>query len=152
MMNYLKHYTRQILMSALLLILFCVLLVPQLSRAFDQSMLLSDLDIPLMQNFKEEQGSRMVFDTPEGRIIEVRASGPTKPAQVLDYYRLVLPSLSWRVFSDDSLGSIGGCEGLSFCLLAKLDKEILMINIVENAGEAPALKKRTTIYFSVNPE
>ncbi len=109
-------------MSALLLFLFCILQVPQLSWAFDQSMLLSDLDIPVMQNFKEEQGSRMVFDTPQGRIVEVRAFGPTKPAQVLDYYRLVLPSLSWQVFSDNSLGSRGGCEGLSFCLLAKLDK------------------------------
>jgi len=63
----------------------------------DQPRLLSDLDIPLMEGFQEEEDSRVVFDTPEGRIIEVRAHGPEGARAVYDYYRLVLSSLSWRI-------------------------------------------------------
>ncbi|MCK5373800.1 MAG: hypothetical protein KAJ40_00800 [Alphaproteobacteria bacterium] len=111
----------------------------------DQAPLLSDLDIPLMQGFQEEEGSRLVFDTPQGRIIEVRASGPHEKSEVLDYYKIVLPSLSWATLADIS----ENCNGTSlFCIMAHRDGEILTLKIRELKGS----KGKTIIYFSVNPE
>jgi len=116
-----------------------------LYAAPDEARLLSDLDIPLMQDFQEEEDSRVVFDTPEGRIIEVRAVGPYGAGKVLDYYRLVLPSLAWREVAHKNQ-SCGG--SLSFCITARRGGEILTLKI----RPAKGTEGKTIIYFSVNPE
>ncbi|PCI50069.1 MAG: hypothetical protein COB49_04190 [Alphaproteobacteria bacterium] len=119
-----------------------------LSAQTTQTPLLSDLDIPLMKGFVEEDGSRMVFDTPQGRIIEVRASGPQRAAQVLDYYRVVLPSLSWVPVAEKSEKS-ENCDGMSaLCLMARRDGEMLILKI----REIKEPSQKTVIYFSLNPE
>ncbi len=110
-----------------------------------QTPLLSDLDIPLMQGFQEEDGSRVVFDTPEGRIIEVRASGPHNMAMVVDYYNVVLPSLSWMGMTEKAQN----CNGASTaCIMARRGGEILTLKITEIKQPT----QKTIIYFSVNPE
>lgn len=110
-----------------------------------QTPLLSDLDIPLMKGFEEQDGSRVVFDTPEGRIIEAQATGPHGAAQVVDYYKVVLPSLSWAQVAEKS----ENCEDLvSFCITAQRDGEILTLKI----REIKLPLQKTVIYFSVNPE
>lgn len=110
-----------------------------------QAPLLSVLDIPLMKGFVEEAGSPMVFDTPQGRIIEVQAAGPNGAAQVIDYYRVVLPSLSWVAIT----GKSENCqEPVAFCIVARRDGEILTLKIREIKHPS----QKTVIYFSVNPE
>ncbi|MBL4802983.1 MAG: hypothetical protein JKY45_13955 [Emcibacter sp.] len=110
-----------------------------------QTPLLSDLDIPLMQGFQEEEDSRVVFDTPDGRIIVVRAVGQKDGQEVFDYYQLVLPSLAWG--AAEGQGKSCG-EALSFCMVARRDGEILRIEITEIKQP----QQKTFIYFSVNPE
>ncbi len=127
------------------LLLFVFVANGQVFAGTGQPRLLSDLDIPLMAGFQEDRDSRVIFDTPQGRIIEGRASGPHKAAKVFDYYRLVLPTLSWQT----TAGKIKNCGGAAFlCLRAQRDGEILTIKIrqVRQSGQ------KTVIYFSVNPE
>ncbi len=117
--------------------------------------LLSDLDIPLMQDFQEDENSRVVFDAPDGRIIEVRARGQKGQTAVADYYNMLLPSLGWRlvVGEEDSCGDqdtrcIKAQRRQSQRIKARRDGEILTIIIKEIKG----LKEETFIYFAVNPE
>jgi len=104
--------------------------------------LLSDLDIPLMPGFVEDSDSRVVFDTPQGRIIEVRATGQGDRQKTLDYYQLLLPSLGWRRITDTS----ADCG--AFCLMARREAEILKLMVTEIKQP----RHKTLIYFSVNPE
>lgn len=112
-------------------------------------MLLSDLDIPLMPGFSEEDNSRLVFDTPEGRIIEVRVQGRHSQDQVAAFYRRVLPTLAWRIVSSHKINQrevrelCGARRGI--CLRARRDTEILTLAIT-------TLEEDTVIYFSVHPE
>jgi len=127
------------------LLLFVFVANGRLFAGTGQPRLLSDLDIPLMAGFQEDRDSRVIFDTPQGRIIEGRASGPHSAADVFDYYRLVLPTLSWRSIADKTKN----CDGANlFCLKAQRDGEILTIKIrgIKQSGQ------KTVIYFSVNPE
>ena len=112
------------------------------AMAADPPRLLSDLDIPLMPGFVEEGDSRVVFDTPQGRIIEVRATGQQNRQKTLDYYQLLLPSLGWRRIA----GKSEDCG--AFCLMARREAEILKLTVTEI--KQPSHK--TLIYFSVNPE
>jgi len=127
------------------LLLFVFVASRPLFAGTGQPRLLSDLDIPLMAGFQEDRDSRVIFDTPQGRIIEGRASGPHSAADVFDYYRLVLPTLSWQTIAN----KIKNCGGAGFlCLKAQRDGEILTIKIREIKPPG----QKTVIYFSVNPE
>ncbi len=138
-------YASQLFVKTALSLLFILLAAGKLNAQVTQTPLLSDLDIPLMQGFVEEDGSRVVFDTPQGRIIEVRANGPHDRIQVFDYYRIVLPSLSWKTMAANK----DNCEdSISFCIVAMRDGEILTLKVREIKGK----KAKTIIYFSVNPE
>ena len=119
-------------------------------RTQDKTSLLSDLDIPLMQDFLEDEDSRVVFDTPDGRIIEVRARGQKGQAAVANYYNMLLPSLGWRlaVGEKDSCGDQAALCVKAQRIEARRDGEILTIEIKEIKG----LKEETYIYFAVNPE
>ncbi len=131
-----------------LLILLFLTFSGNLQGAESRTALLSDLDLPLMPGFHEDADSRVVFDTPAGRIIEVRAEGKIPPQQVFDYYQLILPSLSWRK-------EIPGkdCNGSPpLCLVAVRDGEILKIIIRQIKDKKIKNETKTTIYFSVNPE
>jgi len=127
------------------LVVALLLCCGSLFAAEENTVLLSDLDIPLMPGFIEDEGSRVVFDTPEGRIIETRATGPDSANAVLDYYRLVLPSLAWAEITEQG-GAKSACNNaVALCLLAERDEEILIVKI-------KTLNAETTIYFSVNPK
>ncbi|SOE00278.1 hypothetical protein [Caenispirillum bisanense] len=52
-------------------------------------------DLPLMPGLQQSTDSTTLFDSPYGRIVEAYASGPTTPAQVLDFYAETLPQLGW---------------------------------------------------------
>jgi hypothetical protein len=53
-------------------------------------------DVPLMPGLAMIDGSALVFDKPEGRIVEAQARGATSRAKVQAFYTSSLPQLGWR--------------------------------------------------------
>ncbi len=53
-------------------------------------------DLPLMAGLKEALDQGVVFDAPQGRIVQAYASGPLSRAQVENFYAATLPQLGWR--------------------------------------------------------
>jgi hypothetical protein len=52
-------------------------------------------DLPLMPGLAAVAGSEIVFDKPEGRIVEAQASGKVKRDAVQKFYGDTLPGLGW---------------------------------------------------------
>ena len=52
-------------------------------------------DLPLMDGLTEQADSGVVFDKPDGRIVERYASGPLSLDSVEAFYRETLPQLGW---------------------------------------------------------
>ncbi|HEC91299.1 MAG TPA: hypothetical protein ENI55_06500 [Alphaproteobacteria bacterium] len=53
-------------------------------------------DLPLMTGLNEALGQGVVFDVPQGRIVQAYASGPVSRAAVESFYAATLPQLGWR--------------------------------------------------------
>lgn len=51
-------------------------------------------DIPLMPGLTEKPGA-VVFDKPDGRIVEVDAAGAVQRQRVEEFYAAALPQLGW---------------------------------------------------------
>lgn len=58
-------------------------------------------DVPLMPGLKPLPNSDIVFDKPEGRIVEARAQGATTRAKVEAFYAASLPPLGWKASGTD---------------------------------------------------
>jgi len=52
-------------------------------------------DIPLMPGLRSEESTLVVFDKPQGRIIEVEARGKVTRVAVEKFYATSLPALGW---------------------------------------------------------
>jgi len=52
-------------------------------------------DLPLMPGLVEREAESVVFETPDGRIVETFASGPTERSTVTRFYEESLPQLGW---------------------------------------------------------
>jgi len=87
--------------------------------------MLKDLAIPLMEGLEENNDGAMLFDSPEGRIINAEAGGIISGSDIYNYYRVVLPSLGWNVESPATCE-----ENVSFCIRAIRDEESLQLNIM----------------------
>ena len=53
-------------------------------------------DLPLMTGLTEIEGSAVTFSKPQGRIVDVAATGKTDKARVLVFYAKTLPQLGWQ--------------------------------------------------------
>ena len=53
-------------------------------------------DLPLMTALSELGDAGVIFDTPQGRIVERYASGATDAAAVSRFYGDTLPALGWQ--------------------------------------------------------
>ncbi len=53
-------------------------------------------DLPLMDGLAEDRAAGLVFDKPDGRLVDAYASGPIAPEAVAAFYRDTLPELGWR--------------------------------------------------------
>jgi len=53
-------------------------------------------DVPLMDGLTALPDSGVIFDKPDGRIVEAYAAGEVAAAKVLSFYGATLPSLGWR--------------------------------------------------------
>jgi hypothetical protein len=58
-------------------------------------------DVPLMPGLRPMPNSDVVFDKPEGRIVEARAEGDTTRAKVEAFYAASLPPLGWKAAGRD---------------------------------------------------
>jgi len=65
--------------------------------AIADSGFLADVDdLPLPPGLIEDDSARVVFDKPEGRIVETQAIGSGTPAVFKNFYASALPALGWN--------------------------------------------------------
>jgi hypothetical protein len=105
--------------------------------------MLNDLEIPLMVGLVENLEESMVFDSPEGSIVIAQARGKINPSKIYDYYRVVLPSLSWKIIKD-SQNKLKCEDGAVYCLKAKRDQENLIVSI-------KTAQKTSMVIYSLSP-
>ncbi len=122
---------RGILRAVVFVILCCVGLMPAgLARAVPAStapplQYFSVIqDLPLMPGLRELADQAVVFDQPEGRIVESAAlsRGPDQPA-IKRFYETTLPALGWRAMSARG-------EGIAYIR----EDEFLQINFERRQG------------------
>jgi hypothetical protein len=53
-------------------------------------------DVPLMPGLAAQTDGQVVFDKPQGRIVQSSAKGTVKRADVLAFYAASLPPLGWQ--------------------------------------------------------
>jgi hypothetical protein len=58
-------------------------------------------DIPLMPGLRNEPNTLVVFDKPQGRIVEAEARGKVTRAAVEKFYTASLPELGWKADGPD---------------------------------------------------
>ena len=75
-------------------------------------------DLPIMQGMEIEPQLGFAFDSPEGRIVQVFATGPSENTSVISYYNAALAGLGWA-----------GADGRW-----QRDGEVLVISQVEMAS------------------
>ena len=81
--------------------LYAVVVWAALAGAVAAGGFVTGLDaVPLMDGLTEDASAALVFDTPDGRIVEARATGPVRRAAVRTFYAAALPQLGWRRRSD----------------------------------------------------
>lgn len=109
--------------TTLLIIMFTSFAIAQ------DGTLMSDLDLPLMDGLKENRDAALLFDSPGGRIINAEALGTLRAKEVNDFYRMVLPSLGWKINMNKA-----GCDAeAEYCLFANREKESLTLNVIEGS-------------------
>ena len=59
-------------------------------------------DVPLMPGLAMIDGSALVFDKPEGRIVEAQAAGKVTRAAARAFYDASLPRLGWTALGTDA--------------------------------------------------
>jgi hypothetical protein len=87
-------------------------------------------DLPLMAGLIEDPDAAIIYDKPEGRIVEAVAHGDVTPGEVEAFYRTTLVQLGWQATGDN----------LSFTR----EGELLIIRIEDQGGAA-------TVSFSLAP-
>lgn len=80
------------------LFLFLLLAIP---RAWAGEFVAGTEDVPLMPGLKLVAGSDLVFDKPEGRIVEAQAQGALSRVKVQAFYAASLPQLGWKRIGAD---------------------------------------------------
>lgn len=76
--------------------IWCILAVFTGGAVADSGYLADVDDLPLPPGLSEDDSARVVFDKPEGRIVEAQATGSGTPAGVEDFYAGALPALGWQ--------------------------------------------------------
>ena len=77
-------------------LLICALALAAATVGAEEGYLTGIPDLPLMPVLQEVPDSGLIFDKPEGRIVQALASGTTTPEAVLAFYEESLPQLGWR--------------------------------------------------------
>jgi len=90
-----RHYTGSMKRLAL-----TVALALAVSPAHAADFVAGTEDVPLMPGLAAVPGTSLVFDKPEGRIVEAEARGALLRAKVQDFYAATLPQLGWSAAGD----------------------------------------------------
>ena len=85
-------------MSRLSILALLFLFVPLSGRAesFGPGYVPGTEDVPLMPGLAAEAGAALIFDKPQGRIVEAAARGAVSRHAVLAFYQQSLPQLGWQ--------------------------------------------------------
>ena len=73
-----------------------------LSAALAEGFVAGTEDVPLMPGLAPVPGSSIVFDKPEGRIVEAQATGKVTRAAARAFYGASLPQLGWTAAGADA--------------------------------------------------
>lgn len=92
-------------------------------------------DVPLMEGLAEQAETRIVFDTPGGRIVDVEAAGEVTAESARRYYEASLPALGWRPDAESAEGT----------QLWRRGAEVLVITIRPGHGAG------TIVRFNLRP-
>lgn len=57
-------------------------------------------DLPLMTGLTQVIGNSILFDTPQGRIVQASAVGTVSQSSVMQFYAETLPQLGWAQVDD----------------------------------------------------
>jgi hypothetical protein len=90
-----RCWTKALVVPAVLLILSTFPGMSGTAQAQNVGFIADVEDLPLMPGLSEIAGAGLVFDKPEGRIVEAYARGSLTPEAVLAFYRRSLPQLGW---------------------------------------------------------
>ena len=71
-------------------------------------------DLPLMGGLAQDARLGLLFDKPEGRIVESVARGALQPGAVRAFYASTLPQLGWRIAGPDRWARDGEALALEF--------------------------------------
>lgn len=85
-------------------------------------------DLPLMEELHEVKTATLVFDKPDGRIIEAAAIGTVTAAKVQSFYHSTLPALGWT--KTGHLHFFREGEVLSLSILQNDDKVQVLFSIM----------------------
>ncbi|MQX38019.1 hypothetical protein [Roseospira navarrensis] len=94
-------------------------------------------DLPLMAGLREVPERGVVFESPNGRIVETWAVGYVPAERVRAFYRESLPHLGWRAGDDD--------------LTFRREGEVLTLDFPA-AGKDTAPGAALTVRFRITPD
>jgi hypothetical protein len=80
-------------LAASILVLCTILAAPLAAQ--HAGFLAGTEDVPLLKGLSNDPATLVVFDKPEGRIVEVEAKGAVSRAAVEKFYATSLPQLGW---------------------------------------------------------
>lgn len=80
---------------------FFLLMLTLVASARAEEFVAGTEDVPLMPGLTSVAGSDLVFDKPEGRIVEAQASGAVSRVKVRAFYASSLPQLGWERIGRD---------------------------------------------------
>ena len=98
-------------------------------------------DLPLAPGLVEDTSAITVFDKPNGRIVETRASGRlSSVAGVMTFYRETLPQLGWMDTAPASVARAARVVKLRFVRAS----EMLSLSVAKDNGGV-------TVQFTITP-
>ena len=85
-------------------------------RAQDSGFIEQVTDLPLMPGLSEVKDAGVIFDKPDGRIVEAYAEGDVERDAVIGFYRDTLPQLGWTRASATGAAATFRREGENLAL------------------------------------
>ncbi len=97
-------------------------------------------DVPLAPGLQEDKAEQVVFDKPDGRIVESQASGASSWVDVRAFYERNLPQLGWVMENSSGRDIVFEREG-----------EQLEISVIDEVQEAATHSRSVRLHFSLAP-
>lgn len=145
--NDINRRTRERVRAGIVLVVLAIGAIPLRPVAWQavaggaDTVYLADIaDLPLAPGLTEQMDEALVFDKPDGRIIEATARGAVTRGSVTGFYRDVLPALGWRL-----AGQTEGGRSMELMF----DREDERITIT--AEDDPERDSLITVRFELSP-